>query len=328
LPLIEFTPNGIYVPKADVYIDPFKAVENALITHAHGDHARKGNINYLCHSQSVPILKRRIGHYQFQSAEYGEIVNINGVKFSFHPAGHVLGSAQIRIEHKGEIWVVSGDYKTEDDGILTPFEAIKCHTFITESTFGLPEFDWLPQEDIFSQINDWWQGNANENNCSIMYAYSLGKAQRILQYLNHQIGPVFVHGSIQNMNEAYREAGVLLKPTRKAGSDIDRKEFRKALIIAPPSADNSYWIKRFEPYVTGLASGWMSNGASKAWLKSDNGFALSDHADWKGLNKAVLETGAEKVLVTHGYINEFANHLNKMGIEAEAIPTQFDSNPT
>jgi putative mRNA 3-end processing factor len=316
----------MYVPLADVYIDPFKAVENAIITHAHGDHARRGNINYLCHSQSVPILKRRIGHYLYQSAEYGEIVNINCVKFSFHPAGHVLGSAQIRVENKGEIWVVSGDYKTEDDGIVAPFEAIKCHTFITESTFGLPEFDWLPQEEIFSQINEWWQKNADENKCSVIYAYSLGKAQRVIQYLKHQIGPVFVHGSIQNMNEAYREAGVLLKSTRKAGSDVDRKKFRKAIIIAPPSADNSYWMKRFEPFVTALVSGWMINGGSKSWLKADKGFALSDHADWKGLNEAVLATGAEKVIVTHGYINEFADHLNNIGIEAEAIPTQFDTN--
>ncbi|MCX6187743.1 MAG: ligase-associated DNA damage response exonuclease, partial [Bacteroidetes bacterium] len=315
-----------YVPFANVYIDPFVSVDKAIVTHAHGDHIKRGCSSYLSHIQSIPILNRRLGKNKYEGVQYGIPVHINGVKFSFHPAGHILGSSQIRVEYKGEVWVASGDYKMEDDEVHTPFESIKCNTFITESTFGLPEFDWLPQQSIFEEINQWWHTNAEAGICSIIFAYSLGKAQRIIQHLNHANGPVFAHGSIENMNDAYKEAGIILKPTQKPSNYINKKDFRKALIIAPPSADTSIWLKKFEPYITAKASGWIGNLNSNQGSITDTGFALSDHADWKGLNKAVKDSQAQKVIVTHGYTSEFAQWLNQNGIEAEAVKTQFDGN--
>ncbi|MFN9581615.1 MAG: ligase-associated DNA damage response exonuclease, partial [Bacteroidota bacterium] len=211
MPLLNFTDKGMYVPAADVYIDPWRAVKKALITHGHSDHARSGSSAYLTHHQSIPILTKRLGNLNYQGVEYGEVITINGVKFSFHPAGHVLGSSQIRIEHQGEVWVASGDYKLQNDGVCTPFEPVKCNTFITESTFGLPVYNWMPQQDVFNEINEWWSKNAEQGRCSIIYAYSLGKAQRILQHVNEYIGPVYVHGAVAGMNEAYAEAGIELK---------------------------------------------------------------------------------------------------------------------
>lgn len=323
MPLLNFTDKGMYVPAADVYIDPWRAVNRALITHGHSDHARSGSSAYLTHHNSIPILKKRLGNLNYQGVEYGETIDINGVKFSFHPAGHVLGSSQIRIEHKGEVWVASGDYKLQNDGVCAPFEPVKCNTFITESTFGLPVYNWMPQQDVFTEINEWWAKNAEQGRCSIIYAYSLGKAQRILQHVNQQIGPVFVHGAVAGMNEAYADAGIVLKPYTKVSADIDKSHYRKALIIAPSSADASPWMKKFEPYSTAFASGWMAVRGNRRRLAADRGFVLSDHADWAELNAAVKETDATQVLVTHGFTDTFARWLCENGYDARAVKTEY-----
>lgn len=323
MPLLNFTDKGMYVPAADVYIDPWRAVNRALITHGHSDHARSGSSAYLTHQHSIPILKKRLGNLNYQGVEYGETIDINGVKFSFHPAGHVLGSSQIRIEHKGEVWVASGDYKLQNDGVCAPFEPVKCNTFITESTFGLPVYNWMPQQEVFNEINEWWAKNAEQGRCSIIYAYSLGKAQRILQHVNQQIGPVFVHGAVAGMNEAYADAGIALNPYTKVSADIDKSHYRKALIIAPSSADASPWMKKFEPYSTAFASGWMAVRGNRRRLAADRGFVLSDHADWAELNAAVKATEATQVLVTHGFTDTFARWLCENGYDARAVKTEY-----
>jgi putative mRNA 3-end processing factor len=321
--LITFTKQGMYVPQADVYIDPWRPVPRAFITHGHSDHARWGCTSYLTHNHNIPILQRRLGAQQYQGVAYGQNIEINGVKFSFHPAGHVLGSSQVRVEYKGEIWVASGDYKTQFDGISTAFEPIQCHTFITESTFGLPVYNWREQQDVIADINQWWQQNKQIGKCSIIFAYSLGKAQRILANVDASIGTIFVHSAVANINEAYAEAGVLLPPYQKVSADIDKSSYKGALIIAPASSDNTPWMKKFEPYSTGIASGWMALRGARRRMSADKGFVLSDHADWQGLNDAIKETNAQKVIVTHGYTQVFARWLTEQGYEAHAIETRF-----
>lgn len=313
--LIQFTCKGLYVPIADVYIDPSAKVEKAFLTHAHSDHARPGSAQYFAHQQSLPILKHRLGNPEMLGFKYGESVMVNGVKFSFHPSGHVPGSAQIRVEYKGEIWVASGDYKIEDDGLSIPFEPVKCHTFITESTFGLPLYNWKPQADVFDEINAWWKSNQENNITSLIYAYSLGKAQRILQNVNHEIGEVLVHGTIANMNDACTLAGFKLKPWKQLNADISNAQARKSLIIAPPGIAGSPWFKKLEPFSDAVASGWNAV-KGKRKINADKGFVLSDHADWDGLNFAVKESGAKNIIVTHGFTSAFARHLNEQGYEA------------
>jgi putative mRNA 3-end processing factor len=323
MPLIEFTQQGMYVPQADVYIDPWRAVDKAIITHGHSDHARWGCSHYLTHHQNIPIIKRRLGNIETQGIGYGEKITINGVDFSLHPAGHVLGSSQVRISYKGETWVASGDYKLQADGVAAPFEPVACHSFITESTFGLPIYSWKPQSQVMQEINQWWQRNKEQGICSVIFAYSLGKAQRILCNINHEIGEVFVHGAVNSMNEAHVEAGIVL-PTYSAVTALTEKSrFKGSLVIAPASADNTPWMKKFEPYETAAASGWMALRGARRRMSVDRGFVLSDHADWYGLNEAVAATGAEHVIVTHGYTRTFAQWLSEKGIQSSIAETRF-----
>ena len=321
--LLDFTPKGIYCPQADVYIDPWKPVKRALITHGHADHARWGSKYYLCTHLAKPVIQYRLGNGpRIESVAYNEARTINGVKISFHPAGHIVGSAQIRLEYQGEVWVVSGDYKTEPDGISTPFEPVKCNVFITESTFGLPVFRWQPQREVMQEINDWWRENAAEGKVSIIMAYALGKAQRILKYLDTNIGKIFTHGSVESVNKVLQSQGLILPPAPKASVDNMRNATEGCLVIAPPSALRSTWVGRFKDYSTAMASGWMAMRGTRR-RSFDRGFILSDHADWDGLNEAVLATGAEKVFATHGYASQFAQWLNEQGIWAAEIGTEF-----
>jgi putative mRNA 3-end processing factor len=323
MPLIEFTPQGMYVPQADVYIDPWRGVEKAIITHGHSDHARWGCNHYLTHHQNIPIIQRRLGNINTQGVAYNESIYINGVEFSFHPAGHVLGSSQIRVAYNGEVWVASGDYKLQADGVATPFEPVVCHTFITESTFGLPIYSWKPQDQVMQEINDWWLQNKDLGLCSVIFAYSLGKAQRILCNLDHSIGEVFVHGAVASMNEAHTDAGVQLPKYTVVSPTTDKLKYKGALIIAPSSADNTPWMKKFEPYVTASASGWMALRGARRRMSVDKGFVLSDHADWYGLNEAVVATNAQHVIATHGYTRTFAQWLATKGIESSIAETRF-----
>lgn len=321
--LVILTEHGLYCPPADLFIDPWKGVKKAIITHGHSDHARSGSENYLCHHQSIPILKSRLGNIAVQGLDYRETFTINGVSISLHPAGHVVGSAQVRLEYKGEVWVISGDYKTQWDGISEAFEPVTCHTFITESTFGLPFFHWQPQSVVMQQIQQWWEKNQREGISTVLFAYSLGKAQRILANLDASVGPIIVHGATHAMNEACRQAGISLPQTYRVSELPDASWCKGALVIAPSSAAGSSWLKRFEPYRTAVASGWMAMRGARRWQAADRGFVLSDHADWQGLNQAIQATGAEQVLVTHGYTDLFSRWLSEQGLKSSVLKTQF-----
>ena len=321
--LIIFTDRGMYVPQADVYIDPWRSVERALITHAHSDHARWGMQHYLAHQQSIPILKSRLGINNYQSVAYGETTTINGVKFTFYPAGHVLGSSQIKVEYKGNIWVVSGDYKLVNDGICTPFEPVKCHAFITESTFGLPVFNWKSNEQLKLELNEIWRLTIQQNKSLVIFAYALGKAQRVLQLLDNSLGKVFVHGAVYNMNEACQESGVQLNEYLAVSNESKNHIWNGSAIIAPPSAAGSTWLKKFEPYITVNASGWMALRGARRRSAVDYGLVMSDHADWNDLNTAIKQTSAEKILVTHGYSAIFAKYLREQGYDAIDVNTEF-----
>ncbi|MDH3652183.1 MAG: ligase-associated DNA damage response exonuclease [Saprospiraceae bacterium] len=322
--LIEFTKGGLYVPVADVYIDPWRRVKKALITHGHSDHARWGHKHYVCPESCENILKHRLGSIQVQSVVFGESIHVNGVAFTFYPAGHIVGSAQIKVEYQGEIWVVSGDYKVEDDGISGAFEPIPCHVFITESTFGLPVYTWLDQQIVFEEINQWWAANRANDITSILTGYTLGKAQRLLSGLDPSIGPIYTHGAIENMTEIVRETGVHLPNTIRITPDTPKNDLIGNLVLAPPSATGSPWMKRFKAVSIAAASGWMQLRGARRRRSVDRGFILSDHADWHGLNQAVEATGASKIFATHGYTDVFKRWMESKGLEADVVQTRFE----
>lgn len=323
MPLIDFTDKGLYCSQGGFYIDPWKPVDKAIITHAHSDHAKWGSKYYLCHHFTRPILQLRLGDNYYQTVEWGEITEMNGVKVSLHPAGHIIGSSQVRVEYKGEVWVFSGDYKTEDDGISGKFEPVKCNSFITESTFGLPIYKWKKQVDIFDDIKSWIQKNHAEKKTSVLIAYSLGKAQRILQPLAETGLPIFVHGAIWNTHQTLLNNGWQLPAITRVEPDAAKDIYKGNIVIAPPSADGTPWMKRFYPYSVGVCSGWMQVRGNARRRNVDAGFALSDHADWDGLLETVKATGAEKVFVTHGFQSAFSRYLNEQGIEAGEVKTAY-----
>lgn len=323
MPLIEFTDKGLYCRQGNFYIDPWKPVDHAVITHAHSDHARWGSQSYLCHTYSLPILQLRLGPNNYQTAEWGETIFLNGVKVSLHPAGHVIGSSQIRVEYAGEVWVASGDYKTENDGLSGEFEPIKCNTFITESTFGLPIYNWKSQAEIYSAIQQWVLANKAAERTSVLIAYSLGKAQRVLQAVAKVSDNIHVHGAIWNMHETLVNAGWDLPAVKRVQPDTPKEDFKNGVVIAPPSADGTPWMKRFSPYSVGVCSGWMQVRGNARRRNVDAGFVMSDHADWKGLLQAIEATGAEKVFVTHGFQAAFSRYLNEKGISAAEVKTEY-----
>ncbi|MFD2942365.1 ligase-associated DNA damage response exonuclease [Flavobacterium notoginsengisoli] len=322
-PLLQFNDKGIYCQQADVYLDPWRPVKNAIITHGHSDHARWGHQNYITHHTNVPIIKYRLGDINVTGKDWNETFTINGVKFSFHPAGHIIGSAQIKVEYKGEIWVFTGDYKTEDDGISVPYEVVKCHSFITECTFGLPAFKWEPQADVMTEINNWWAENRAEGKTSVLFGYSLGKAQRLLKYLDPHIGTIYTHGAIENMTEIIRPL-IDLPPTIRVNTETKKEDLLGNIVIAPPSAHGSTWIRRMTPFVTGSASGWMAFRGARRRRAVDRGFVLSDHCDWTGLLESIKATGAERVICTHGYSDIFSKYLRELGYDARTANTQYE----
>lgn len=324
--MLKFDTYGIYCPQADIYIDPWKPVDNALITHAHSDHSRFGNKKYLAHHFSVPVMKYRLGNdISVQGVEYGECITINGVKISFHPAGHIPGSSQIRLAFKDEVWVVSGDYKLQDDGISSLFEPVKCHHFVTESTFGLPIYHFPTVENINKEIHAWHQQNISEGKNSIIIGYALGKAQRILKNLEGIEAEIFVHGAVANINEILISCCLPLPHSRRITPNMNKKAFKNAVIVAPPSAIGTPWLKRFEPYSVGVCSGWMQLRGARRRQSVDRGFVMSDHADWNQLNMAVDLTGAENIYVTHGYKSIFARWLrDEMKLNAVEVDTLYE----
>ncbi|MEX1234380.1 MAG: ligase-associated DNA damage response exonuclease [Roseovarius sp.] len=321
--VLQFKPQGIYCPAGDFYIDPWRPVDRALITHGHADHARSGHQRYLATDIAGPVMRHRLGEIDLDSIKYGERRTIGGAAVSFHPAGHIPGSAQIRVEVGGEVWVVSGDYKTTPDALTTPFESVRCHSFITECTFGLPVFEWPSEAEAARQINDWWAANAAEGRFSLLGAYSLGKAQRVMSLLDAQIAPILTHGAVENTNAILRAQGFDLPATIHVTPDLDPKEFPGAMIIAPPGALGSDWARRFRPGATGFASGWMRMRGVRRRRSVDRGFVVSNHADWNGLNEAIKATCAENIYATHGYTDIFARWLKSEGYNAEALKTEF-----
>jgi putative mRNA 3-end processing factor len=319
--LIVQRPEGLYCPAGDFYIDPWRPVDRAVITHAHADHARSGHGHYLAHTKAQGVMRSRLGAIQMQA--YGETVAHHGVNISLHPAGHVLGSAQVRVEHGGQVWVASGDYKVAPDATCAAFEPVRCHTFITESTFGLPIYRWQSDEIVFAQINAWWAANAAAGKASVLCCYSFGKAQRILSGVDASIGPIITHGAVEPLNKAYRAAGVNLPHTRTVSEVADKEDFKRCLVLCPPSATGTPWIKRFEPYSDAFASGWMLLRGARRRGGYDRGFVLSDHADWPGLHSAIEATGAQRVIVTHGSVPVMVRYLQERGLQAESFTTEY-----
>ena len=321
--LIEFTDKGLYCPAGKFYIDPWKPVEKAVITHAHSDHARAGNQWYLCHTDSKPLLQLRLGDNHYQTTPWNEKIYMNGVTVSLHPAGHMIGSSQVRVEHNGEVWVVSGDYKTEDDGLSGSFEPVKCNVFISESTFGLPIYKWKPQQEIFQNIQEWISINKEAGKTSVLIAYSLGKAQRVMQCIKDIDTKIFLHGAVWNVHQNLLQMGHHLPTAERVTPETPKEKFKGQVVIAPPSADGTPWMKRFSPYSVGVCSGWMQVRGNVRRRNADAGFALSDHADWNGLLNVVKATGAEKVFVTHGFQASFSRYLNENGITAAEVKTEY-----
>ena len=323
--LVVPTPRGLYCAAGDFFIDPWRPVDRAVITHAHGDHARPGSGAYLCAIRGQPVLRTRLGEEaSIEAVKYGEARDINGVKVSLHPAGHVLGSSQVRVEHGGEVWVVSGDYKLDPDPTCEPFEPVRCHTFVTESTFGLPIYRWRSPDEIFAEVNRWWRVNAAAGRASVLFGYAFGKAQRILASVDAAIGPIMVHGAVEVLNRGYRECGVKLPETRMVGELGAKEDFAGALVVAPPSAQSSPWLRRFGDYTDAFASGWMAIRGARRRRVVDKGFVLSDHADWPGLNRAIEATGAQRIFVTHGHTAPLVQWLTERGLEAHTMKTEFE----
>lgn len=318
MPLLEMTPAGLYCPQADVYIDPSKKVERAIITHAHGDHAKRGMGSYLCHTYSDEVLRYRLGkNIKIQTMDYGATTTINGVKIGFFPAGHIPGSAQVRLAYRDEAWVVTGDYKVEDDGVSTAYEPVPCSHFVSESTFGLPIYKWQDQAVLLASINHWWSNNRAQGINSIIHAYSLGKAQRLIALLDHSIGDIFIHHNIYETNQSL--AKYITLPACKKMQDYKKANDLGSLIISPQLGFDFLAIKKFAPYLTAECSGWMLLENQRLRRKADAAFALSDHADWDGLLYAIHATGAQNIYLTHGYTQQLSRYLNERGYNASEL---------
>jgi putative mRNA 3-end processing factor len=322
-PLVIARDEGLYCPPGDFFIDPWKPVARAVLTHAHGDHARPGSENYLAAQPAEHVLRARLGDIRLQPLAYGEAVTVDSVRLSLHPAGHVLGSAQVRLEHGGRVWVVSGDYKLAGDPTCAPFEPVRCDTFVTESTFGLPIYRWRANGEVFDDLNAWWRGNAEAGRASVLFAYAFGKAQRILASVDASIGPIVCHGAVEALNRAYRASGVALPDTTLVSEVTDKALLKRALVVAPPSAAGTPWLKRFGDHGDAFASGWMQLRGARRRRALDRGFVLSDHADWPALQEAIAAAGASCVYVTHGYVAVMVRWLTERGLDARAFETRY-----
>jgi putative mRNA 3-end processing factor len=333
--LIRATPDGLHCPWGEFHIDPWRPVPLALITHAHSDHARPGHEKYVCSRSCVGLLKKRLGEkIDVQAVEWGEPLRFGETMVSFHPAGHVLGSAQIRVECGGEVWVFTGDYKRAADPSCEAFEVVPCDVLISEATFALPVYRWPPMSGVMDDLLSWWDRNAQAKRASVVFCYSLGKAQRLLAEIgSRREATVYVHGAIEPLNEVYREAGrIIAKTERVSDAAVKRKkatvgekvDFAGDLILAPTSAYGSPWMRRFGEAATAFASGWMRVRGVRRWRGYDRGFVVSDHADWDELVQTVRESGAKRVLLTHGYSDALVKYLREGGLDASALKTAFE----
>ncbi len=332
--LVRTTDRGLWCEKGGFHIDPWKPVDRAIVTHAHADHTRPGSLRYLSSERGAGLVRQRTslgrhGPVCVESIPYGERRRIGDVTVSLHPAGHVLGSSQIRVEHRGEVWVVGGDYKVDPDPTCEPFEPIRCDVFITESTFGLPVFQWPSPESVASEVMRWWTDNASAGRTSLLCAYALGKSQRLLAgllpHLADAPGSIAVHGALDKLIPPYLAQGIKLPETRYASEEVAKDIKGSGLVIAPPSSNGTPWMRKFGDVSTGFASGWMTLRGPRRRRNFDQGFVVSDHADWKGLLSAIEATGAPRVLVTHGYVDTLVRYLSEeRGLQAERLDVEFE----
>jgi putative mRNA 3-end processing factor len=323
-PVLTFTDRGIYCPAGDFYIDPWRPVDRAVITHGHSDHARPGMGRYLSTDRAAPVIRHRLGDIGIETEAYGAVRRVGGASVSFHPAGHVPGSAQVRVEVGGEVWVVSGDYKVEPDGVSEPWAPVRCDAFVSECTFGLPVFRWRPQGEVMADVNRWWQANRDAGRVSVIGAYALGKAQRVLANVDAGIGAILTHGAVEEVCAILRAQGYALPPTIRVTGDMGAKTHSGALVIAPPGASAGPWARRFGDFAEATASGWMALRGIRRRRGAETGIVLSDHADWPGLNAAIRATGAERVFVTHGYTSSFRRWLESEGYQAGVVETAYE----
>lgn len=325
--LVVVRPEGLYCPQGDFHIDPWRGVPRAVITHAHADHARGGSDAYWAAARGHALLRERLGKQaRITPLAWGETARFGEVTVSLHSAGHILGSAQVRIAHDdGRVWGVSGDFKRDADPSCDPFEPFACDTWITEATFALPVYRWTDTREVAAEIFAWWQAAKNDGQAAVLFCYSLGKAQRVLAELTAFTDEtVYVHGAMPGLIKAYRAAGIRMLPTEVVNQQPKGTSFAGRLVLAPPGASGTPWMKRLHPYSTGFASGWMRVRGGKRRLAYDRGFVLSDHADWDSLLATIDDTGAKRVLVTHGHGDALIAHLEARGIEASMLATQFE----
>lgn len=330
--LVRTTERGLWCEAGGFYVDPWEPVDQAIVTHAHADHTRPGSKSYLTSARGAELVRIRTQDgARIEAVDYGEPVTLGDVRVSLHPAGHVLGSAQVRIERlsgqgrTGETWVIAGDYKTDHDPTCAPFESVPCDVFVSESTFGLPLFEWTPMAEVTAEIFAWWSANAEAGRTSLLCAYALGKSQRLLAALRGAERPIAVHGALDNLLEPYRAQGVELAETRYVTPDVAKEIRGSGLVIAPPSANGTPWMRKLGDVSTGFASGWMRLRGARRRRNFDRGFVVSDHADWNGLLNAIEATGAKRVLVTHGYIDPLVRYLREeRGLDAERLESRFE----
>ncbi|MEM7260036.1 MAG: ligase-associated DNA damage response exonuclease, partial [Pseudomonadota bacterium] len=272
-----------------------------------------------------PLLKKRLGEdINICGVDYGQPFTLGEATVSLHPAGHVLGSAQVRVEHNGDVWVFTGDFKRDPDPSCEPFEVVPCQTFITEATFALPVYRWQPGPEVAGEIWQWWQSMQQAGRPCVLFCYALGKAQRVLSELTaHTDQAVHLHGAVNALTEIYRDAGIHMLPTVPVDLRDKSKHYQGELIIAPPGASGSTWMRRFPNAATGFCSGWMRIRGNRRRRGYDRGFVLSDHADWNGLLQTIEETGATEVLTTHGQASALIRLLNDKGVRARELETQY-----
>jgi len=304
--------GGFYCPAGDFWIDPSEPVERAVVTHAHADHLNRSNGECIVSKPSVPLADRRTDdECALRGLDFGERISLGDATVSLHPAGHILGSAQIRVEAAGRVWVVSGDYKCQSDPTCRDFELVECDVFVTEATYALPIYRWDPGETVARRIYDWWRRNREAGRPSVLFCYALGKAQRVLAHLDDWTDHrVLLHGAVVDFVDLYREAGVSMPPTEYVTA-MEDTDFSRDLVVAPTSAHGTRWMERFPGGRTGFASGWMRIRAFKRRRGYDTGFVLSDHCDWEALLRTIRETGAERVVAEHGDTEPLVRYLRE-----------------
>lgn len=328
--LLTSTPQGLYCPAGDFHVDPWEPVERAVVTHAHADHLTPGCGSYITSRRGEPVVRQRLpADANVCTLDWGEPLDLRGVRLTLHPAGHILGSAQVRLRHTDETWVFTGDFKLAPDPTCEPAEPLGCDVLVTESTFGLPIYRWPDEREVWAELNDWWRINRDTNRTSVLLAYALGKAQRVLAGLDASIGPIVVHGSVHRFADVYRHAGITLPPTQTAAGEMTREQARvlrgRAIVVAPPSVLTTPWLRKFAPYSSAMASGWMRVRGRRRRLSLDRGFVLSDHADWPALLTNIEQSGARRIGLTHGRTAAFAEFLRERGYDTFTLPTRFES---